>query len=247
MLEGKIALVTGAGRGIGSAIAKTLAARGAVVIINYNGSQAAAEAVKSEICAAGGQAACYQCNVSDHDGVKAMIAWIVKTYKRLDIVVNNAGITKDTLMMGMSEADFDSVMNINLKGTFNCIKHACRPMIKQRCGRIVNISSVVGRAGNAGQANYAASKAGIIGLTMSAAKELGSRGITVNAVAPGFVKTEMTDVLSADVKAAIEKSIPLGYLGETKDIAEAVAFLVSDEARYITGQTLSVDGGMYMG
>lgn len=247
MLEGKIALVTGAGRGIGSAIAKTLAARGAVVIINYNGSQAAAEAVKSEICAAGGQAACYQCNVSDHDCVKDMIAWIVKTYKRLDIVVNNAGITKDTLMMGMSEADFDSVMNINLKGTFNCIKHACRPMIKQRCGRIVNISSVVGRAGNAGQANYAASKAGIIGLTMSAAKELGSRGITVNAVAPGFVKTEMTDVLSADVKAAIEKSIPLGYLGETKDIAEAVAFLVSDEARYITGQTLSVDGGMYMG
>ncbi len=247
MLEGKIALVTGASRGIGSAIAKTLAARGAVVIINYNGSKDAANEVKAEICAAGGQAECYQCNVSDHDGVKAMIAWIVKTYKRLDIVVNNAGITKDTLMMGMSEADFDSVMDINLKGTFNCIKHACRPMLKQRSGRIVNLSSVVGRAGNAGQANYAASKAGIIGLTMSAARELGSRGITVNAVAPGFVKTEMTDVLSDDVKAAIEKSIPLGYLGETKDIAEAVAFLVSDEARYITGQTISVDGGMYMG
>lgn len=149
--------------------------------------------------------------------------------------------------MGMSEADFDSVININLKGTFNCIKHAVRPMLKQRSGRIVNISSVVGRAGNAGQANYAASKAGVIGLTMSAAKELGSRGITVNAVAPGFIATEMTDALTEDQKAAILKNIPLQTLGTTKDVADTVAFLVSDEARYITGQTISVDGGLYMG
>lgn len=247
MLDGKVALVTGASRGIGREIARTLSDRGATVIINYNGSEAAAQAVREEILTAGHSAQCYQCNVADHDGVKAMIAWIVKTYQRLDIVVNNAGITKDTLMMAMSEADFDAVMDINLKGTFNCIKHACRPMLKQRSGRIVNLSSVVGRAGNAGQANYAASKAGILGLTMSAAKELGSRGITVNAIAPGFIRTEMTDVLSEDVKAAIEKSIPLGYLGETRDVAEAVAFLVSDEARYITGQILSVDGGMFMG
>lgn len=247
MLTGKIALVTGAGRGIGREIAKTLAGLGAFVVINYNGSEAAAKAVEAEIVENGGQACCYQCNVADHDKVKEMITFIVKTYKRLDIVVNNAGITKDTLMMAMSEDDFDAVIDVNLKGAFNCIKHAARPMLKQRSGRIVNISSVVGRAGNAGQANYAASKAGIIGLTMSAAKELGSRGITVNAVAPGFIETEMTDVLSEDVKAAIIKNIPLQTLGSTKDVANAVAFLVSDEARYITGQTISVDGGMYMG
>ena len=247
MLTGKIALITGAGRGIGREIAKTLAAQGAMVVINYNGSEAAARAAEKEIIDAGGQACIYQCNVADHDAVKAMITWIVKTYKRLDILVNNAGITKDTLMMAMSESDFDAVINTNLKGTFNCIKHAARPMLKQRSGRIVNISSVVGRAGNAGQANYAASKAGVIGLTMSAAKELGSRGITVNAVAPGFIETEMTDVLSEDVKAALIQAIPLQALGNTKDVANAVAFLVSDEARYITGQTLSVDGGMYMG
>lgn len=247
MLTGKIALVTGASRGIGRQIAKTLAGQGAHVIINYNGSEEAAKAVEAEIIQAKGTASCYQCNVADHDKVKEMMTWIIKTYKRLDIVVNNAGITKDTLLMAMSESDFDSVLDINLKGTFNCIKHASRPMLKQRSGRIVNISSVVGRAGNAGQSNYAASKAGIIGLTMSAAKELGSRGITVNAVAPGFIETEMTDVLSEDVKSAIIKAIPLQTLGNTQDVANTVAFLVSDEARYITGQTISVDGGMYMG
>lgn len=247
MLEGKIALVTGASRGIGKEIAKTLAGQKAAVIINYNGSGAAARAVKEEICEDGGSAEVYGCNVADHDSVKAMVAWIVKNFGRLDILVNNAGITKDTLMMGMSEADFDAVINTNLKGTFNCIKHASRLMLKQRSGRIVNLSSVVGRVGNAGQANYAASKAGIIGLTMSAARELASRGITVNAVAPGFVRTEMTDRLSDEQKNAIQKCIPLGCFGETKDIAAAVVFLVSDEARYITGQTLSVDGGMYMG
>lgn len=247
MLTGKIALVTGAGRGIGREIAKTLASQGAFVVVNYNGSEAAAKAVEEEIQAAGGSACCYQCSVADHDKVKEMITWIVKTYKRLDILVNNAGITKDTLLMAMGEGDFDAVINTNLKGTFNCIKHAARPMLKQRSGRIVNISSVVGRAGNAGQANYAASKAGVIGLTMSAAKELASRGITVNAVAPGFIETEMTDVLSDEIKSALIKAIPLQTLGTTKDVANAVAFLVSDEARYITGQTLSVDGGMYMG
>lgn len=247
MLTQKVALVTGAGRGIGKAIAKKLAGLGAFVIINYNGSEAAAKAVEEEIKSAGGNACVYQCNVADHDQVKEMMSWIVKTYKRIDIVVNNAGITKDTLLMAMSENDFDCVIDTNLKGAFNCMKHAARPMMKQRYGRIVNISSVVGRAGNAGQANYAASKAGIIGLTMSAAKELASRGITVNAVAPGFISTEMTDVLSEDVKAAILKSIPMQTLGCTEDVANAVAFLVSDEARYITGQTLSVDGGMYMG
>lgn len=247
MLSEKVALVTGASRGIGREIAKTLAGLGAVVIVNYNGSAAAAQEVVDEIAQEGGVAASYQCNVADHDKVKEMITWIVKTYKHLDIVVNNAGITKDTLMMAMSEKDFDSVIDINLKGTFNCIKHASRPMIKQRSGRIVNISSVVGRAGNAGQANYAASKAGVIGLTMSAAKELGSRGITVNAVAPGFIATEMTDVLKEEQKEALLKNIPLQKLGTTKDVANAVAFLVSDEARYITGQTISVDGGLYMG
>lgn len=247
MLTGKVALVTGASRGIGRQIAKTLAGLGATVIINYNGSADAAAKVQEEITGEGGAAACYQCNVADHDQVKEMVTWIVKTYKSLDILVNNAGITKDTLMMAMSEDDFDSVVNINLKGTFNCIKHASRQMLRQKSGRIVNISSVVGRAGNAGQANYAASKAGVIGLTMSAAKELGSRGITVNAVAPGFIATEMTDILSDKQKEMILKNIPLQTLGSTQDVANAVAFLVSEEARYITGQTLSVDGGLYMG
>ena len=242
MLTEKIALVTGASRGIGREIAKTLAGLGATVIINYNGSEASANAVLEEITRAGGSGACYQCNVADHDKVKEMITWIVKTYKRLDIVVNNAGITKDTLMMGMSEADFDSVININLKGTFNCIKHAVRPMLKQRSGRIVNISSVVGRAGNAGQANYAASKAGVIGLTMSAAKELGSRGITVNAVAPGVTRTDMVAALPEELIAPIAAGIPLGRVAEPEDIANAFLFLASDMASYITGAVLPVDG-----
>lgn len=247
MLTGKVALVTGASRGIGCAVAKKLAGQGAFVIVNYHGSKAAAEAVVEDILNVGGRAVSYGCNVADHGAVKAMMAWVIENYKRIDILVNNAGITRDTLLMGMSEADFDAVMDTNLKGTFNCIKHVARPMIKQRSGRIINLSSVVGRMGNAGQANYAASKAGVIGLTMSAARELASRHITVNAVAPGFIQTDMTAVLSEDIKTSMCRMIPLGFMGEPEDIAEAVVFLASDEARYITGQTISVDGGMYMG
>lgn len=246
-LENRVALVTGASRGIGREIALTLAQAGAIVVVNYNGSKEAAESVVAEIEANGGKAMVYQCNVGDFNASKTMIDTVIKTYGHLDILVNNAGITKDNLMMRMSEADFDAVIDSNLKGTFNCIKHVSRQMLKQRSGRIINMSSVVGRAGNAGQINYSASKAGIIGLTMSAAKELASRHITVNAVAPGFIQTEMTAAMTDDAKAAVSKMIPMGMLGETKDIANLVLFLASDQARYITGQTISVDGGMFMG
>ena len=247
MLKGKIALVTGGGRGIGKAIAMALAAEGAMVIVNYNGSRAAAEAVVDEITASGGSARAYQCDVSSYNDTKMMIDDIIKNDGALDILVNNAGIAKDNLMMRLSEADFNSVVDINLKGTFNCIKHVSRQMLKQKSGRIINLSSIVGRVGNAGQINYAASKAGIIGMTMSAAKELGSRGITVNAIAPGFIQTEMTEVLDESVKKQFIDSIPLRKLGETKDIADLAVYLASEKGRYITGQTISVDGGMYMG
>jgi 3-oxoacyl-[acyl-carrier protein] reductase len=244
MLTGKNALVTGAGRGIGKAIALELAASGAFVIVNYNGSKDAAEQVVAEIKAAGGDAVSYQCNVSDFDACKNMIDELIKTYKHIDILVNNAGITRDDLLMRMKEEDFDAVINTNLKGTFNTIRHMSRYFLKQRAGKIINISSVVGITGNAGQANYAASKAGVIGLTKSVARELASRGINVNAVAPGFVETEMTDVLADSVKEELLKQIPLGKVGQTQDIAKAVAFLASPAADYITGQVLSVDGGM---
>lgn len=247
MLEGKVALVTGASRGIGRQIALTFGKAGAKVIVNYNGSEAAAQAVADEIIAGGGSAEIYQCNVADFSASKTMIDTIIKENGHLDILVNNAGITKDGLMMRMSEADFDAVIDINLKGTFNCIKHVSRQMLKQRGGRIINMASVVGRSGNAGQINYAASKAGVIGMTMSAAKELASRGVTVNAIAPGFIQTEMTDVLSDDVKKSIAAVIPMGTLGTTEDVADLALFLASDAAKYITGQTISVDGGMYMG
>ena len=246
MLTGKIAVVTGASRGIGKEIAKTLAAKGAIVVVNYNGSAAKAEETVKEIEALGGKAEALQCNVSEYDKAAEMMEYVVKTYGRVDILVNNAGITRDNLLMKMSEEDFDAVLNTNLKGAFNCIKHISRQMLKQKSGHIVNISSVSGVMGNAGQANYCASKAGIIGLTKSVARELGSRGITSNAVAPGFIRTEMTDVLPEDVKKAMGEQIPLKHFGETKDIAEAVAFLASDEAAYITGQVLHVDGGMAM-
>lgn len=187
-----------------------------------------------------------QCNVSDFNSSKEMLDGIVAKYGRLDILVNNAGITRDNLVMKMSEEDFDAVIQTNLKGVFNCTRHIARQMLKQKSGRIINISSVSGVLGNAGQANYCAAKAGVIGLTKSAAKELASRGITVNAVAPGFIKTEMTDVLKDDIKKAIMENIPMKAFGETEDIANAVAFLASEEARYITGQVISVDGGMAM-
>ena len=243
MLEGKIALVTGASRGIGRQIALTLGAKGAAVIVNYNGSAAKAEDVVNEIKAAGGKAEAVQCNVAEFESCGSMLAEVVEKYGRLDILVNNAGITRDNLLMKMSEEDFDAVISTNLKGVFNCIKHISRQMLKQRAGRIINISSVSGVLGNAGQANYCAAKAGVIGLTKSAARELASRGITVNAVAPGFI---VTDMLSDSVKASIIEQIPMKKLGETADIAEAVAFLASDEAKYITGQVLSIDGGMAM-
>lgn len=245
-LTGKIALVTGASRGIGRQIAVTLAGYGATVIVNYNGSQAKAEEVVKEIEENGGHAEAIQCNVAEFDKAKELIDGVVKTHGRLDILVNNAGITRDNLIMKMSEEDFDAVVSTNLKGAFNCVKHVARQMLKQKSGRIINISSVSGVMGNAGQANYCASKAGVIGLTKSVARELGSRGITSNAVAPGFIETEMTAVLSEDVKKAMGEQIPLKRFGQTKDIAETVAFLASDNAGYITGQVIQVDGGMAM-
>lgn len=246
MLEGKIAVVTGASRGIGKAIAKKLASQGAAVVVNYNGSACKAEEVKAEIESAGGKADTMQCNVADFDACEQFIKDIVEKYGRIDILVNNAGITRDGLMMRMSEADFADVIDTNLKGTFHCIRFASRQMMKQRSGRIINMSSVVGIAGNAGQVNYSASKAGVIGMTKSAAKELASRGITVNAIAPGFIETDMTSVLSDKVKEATLAQIPLARLGQGEDIAAAAAFLASDEASYITGQVLNVDGGMQM-
>ena len=244
MLTGKNALVTGAGRGIGKAIALELAANGAFVIVNYNGSQAAAEQTVGEIREAGGAAVAYQCNISDFEACKGMIDALIKEYKHIDILVNNAGITRDDLLMRMKEEDFDAVINTNLKGTFNTIRHMSRYFLKQRSGKIVNISSVSGILGNAGQSNYSASKAGGIGLTKAVARELASRGINVNAVAPGFVETEMTEVLSDSVKEGLLAQIPLGRTGQAEDIAKAVAFLASPAADYITGQVLPVDGGM---
>lgn len=244
MLNGKIAVVTGASRGIGKAIAMKFAQLGATVVINYNGSAQKAEEVKQSITADGGRAVIMQCNVADYDACEAFFKDVINQFGRIDILVNNAGITKDGLIMRMSEEDFTSVVDVNLKGTFYCIRFASRQMMKQRSGRIINMSSVVGISGNAGQINYAASKAGVIGMTKSAAKELASRGITVNAIAPGYIETDMTNVLSDKVKEETMKQIPLGRLGQTGDIAAAAAFLASDEAGYITGQVLAVDGGM---
>ena len=246
MLKNKIALITGAGRGIGRAIAIALAKEGAEVVINYNGSEERAKEVKQTIEENGGKASVYKCNVSDFAACEAMIKDIVKEYGHLDILVNNAGITKDGLLMKMSEEDFDKVLDTNLKGTFHTIRAALRQMIRQRSGRIINMASVVGVSGNAGQANYAASKAGVIGLTKTAAREVASRGITVNAVAPGFIETDMTEVLPEKIKEASAAQIPLGKFGKAEDVANAVAFLASEDAGYITGQVLHVDGGMVM-
>lgn len=246
MLDGKVAVVTGAGRGIGRAIAIKLASQGATVIVNYNGSEEKALEVVKEIEAKGGAAEAMKCNVSNYESAGAFFDSIIKKFGKLDILVNNAGITRDNLLMKMSEEEFDAVINTNLKGVFNCMKHVSRQMIKQRGGRIINISSVSGVLGNAGQANYSAAKAGVIGITKSFAREASSRGITVNAVAPGFIKTDMTEVLSESVKTATLDQIPMKQFGTAEDVAGAVAFLASEEAGYITGQVLCIDGGMAM-
>jgi 3-oxoacyl-[acyl-carrier protein] reductase len=244
MLENKVAIVTGASRGIGKAIAMTLAHYGASVIVNYCGSKEKAEAVVDEIKNHGGNAIAYQADVMDSEAVKLMFADVVKQFGKVDILVNNAGITKDNLILKMTEEEFDAVINTNILGTFHCLKQASRIMLKQKGGRIINISSIFGILGNAGQINYCASKAGIIGMTKSLARELGSRGITVNAIAPGFIKTDMTDVLSDELKEKAIERIALKRIGEVGDIAETAAFLASDKASYITGQTIQVDGGM---
>lgn len=245
-MEKRIAVVTGAARGIGRAIAQKLARDGYLVVINYNGSLAQAEQTKSEIESEGGEACLYQCDVSDFKACGELITGVFRKFGRLDVLVNNAGITRDGLMMAMKEEDFDRVLEVNLKGTFNCMRHAARHMLRQRSGRIINMASVVGISGNGGQANYAASKAGVIGLTKTAARELASRGITVNAVAPGFIDTDMTAALSDKVKEGAAEMIPMGHFGKPEDVAEAVAFFASDAAGYITGQVLCVDGGMAM-
>ena len=244
--ENKIVLVTGAGRGIGASIAKRFASEGAEVIVNYSGNDEAAQKTVDEITATGGQAQKYKCSVNDSESVKVMIDEIIKKFGKIDILVNNAGITKDGLMLRMTDEDFDRVIDVNLKGTFNCTKYVSKYMLKQKSGKIINISSVVGLSGNAGQVNYSASKAGIIGITKSAAKELSSRGITVNAVAPGYVDTDMTKVLSDNIRNEILKNIPLQRMGNVEDISNCVAFLASEDASYITGQVISVDGGMHI-
>lgn len=246
MFEGKVALVTGAGKGIGKEIALELARGGAKCVINYASSAAGAESVAEEIRAMGSEAMTYKCDVSDADAVQKMVTDVMEQYGRIDILVNNAGITKDGLMLKMTEADFMAVLDINLKGAFNCMKAVTKPMMKQRYGRIINITSIVGIIGNAGQVNYAASKAGLIGMTKSAARELASRNITVNAVAPGFIETDMTDVLPDSVKEQLLAQIPMKKLGQTGDIANAVCFLADEKASYITGQVLQVNGGMAM-
>ena len=245
-LEGKVAVVTGASRGIGRAIALKLADDGAKVVVNYSGSQAKAEEVVARIQENGGEAIAVQASVSQSEEVTALIDTAVKTFGSLDILVNNAGITRDNLLMRMKEDEWDDVLNTNLKGVFLCTKAVTRQMMKQRAGRIINISSIVGVAGNAGQANYVAAKAGVIGLTKTTAKELASRNILVNAIAPGFIETEMTDQLPEKLKQGMLTQIPLAKLGQPEDIAKAVAFLASDDANYMTGQTLHIDGGMVM-
>jgi 3-oxoacyl-[acyl-carrier protein] reductase len=243
-LSNRVALVTGASRGIGRAIATTLAAAGASVVVNYRSNTAAAEETVAALQAAGGSAHAVQADVSIGSDVEKLFATTLEHYERLDILVNNAGITRDTLLLRMKEEDFDDVLHTNLRGVYLCTRAALRTMSRQRSGRIINISSVVGLIGNAGQANYAAAKAGIIGFTKATAREIGSRNITVNAIAPGFIETEMTGDLSNE--QAILTTIPLGRFGQPEDVAGLVCFLASDAGSYITGQTFGVDGGMVM-
>ncbi|MEO2075014.1 MAG: 3-oxoacyl-[acyl-carrier-protein] reductase [Bacillus sp. (in: firmicutes)] len=245
-LAGKAALVTGASRGIGREIALELARQGANVAVNFSGSEAKANEVVDEIKALGRDALAIKCDVSNTEEVTEMVKATIDRFGKLDILINNAGITRDNLLMRMKEEEWDDVINTNLKGVFLCTKAVTRQMMKQRVGRIINIASVVGVSGNPGQANYVAAKAGVIGLTKTTAKELASRNITVNAVAPGFITTDMTDKLSEEVKAEMLKQIPLARLGEAKDIAKITAFIASDDSSYITGQTFHVNGGMVM-
>ena len=242
---GKTAVVTGGSRGIGRAICEELARGGANVVLCYAGRAEAAQETVTACKDLGAKTLAVQCNVADEAQVKALMDAAVKEFGRIDILVNNAGVTRDGLVMMMKEADFDAVIDTNLKGTFLCMKAVSRIMMKQRYGRIVNLSSVVGLRGNAGQVNYAASKAGVVGMTKSLAKELASRGVTVNAVAPGFIETDMTASLSDEVRAEYAKAIPLKRMGTAQEVADAVAFLASDKASYITGQVLAVNGGMY--
>lgn len=244
--EGKTVIVTGGSRGIGRAIALDFAKSGANVVVNYNRNAEKAEDVVKEIEAIGPKGLAVQCNVSKQEDVDALLKATVDTFGTVDFLVNNAGITKDTLILRMKENDWDAVLDTNLKGTFMTTKVIGKYMLKKKSGRIVNITSVVGLMGNAGQSNYAASKAGVVGFTKSIAKEFASRGLTVNAVAPGFIESDMTDVLSDDVKEMYSKAIPLGKMGKPEDVANAVKFLCSDMSKYITGQVIQVDGGMLM-
>ena len=243
-LAGKVALVTGGGRGIGKAIALELAQQGATVLINYNGSESCATETVDAIKELGVEAKAYKCNVADYQGCEEMISNVLGDFGKVDILVNNAGITRDNLIMRMTEAEYDDVINTNLKGTFNTIKHLSKNFLKLRGGKIINISSVSGVLGNAGQANYSASKAGVIGLTKSVARELSKRNVCVNAVAPGFIETEMTEKLPEQTLEAAKDSIPLGRMGKPEDVAAVVAFLAGSNADYITGQVICVDGGM---
>lgn len=245
-LTGKTAIITGASRGIGAEIAKRFAKAGAKIVVNYSGSQQKAEAVVESIKQNGGEAIAVKANVADSEAVKAMVEETMAVFGSVDILVNNAGITRDNLMMRMKDDEWDDVINTNLKGVFVCTKAVTRQMMKQRSGRIVNIASIVGVMGNAGQANYVASKAGVIGLTKTTARELASRGITANAVAPGFITTDMTEGLNDDIQKTMMAQIPLGRFGKPEEVAKAALFLASDEASYMTGQTLHLDGGMVM-
>ncbi len=245
-LQGKIAVVTGGARGIGRAIALRFAREGATVMIHYRGQKAKAEEVRTEITHAGGRAEIFAGDIADPESCRFFIAQVLNVFGRIDILVNNAGITRDSLLMKMSDEDFDAVLDTNLKGAFYTTRAVIRPMLRQRSGRIINMASVVGVSGNAGQANYAASKAGIIGLTKAAAREAASRGVTVNAIAPGFIATDMTTALPDKIKERMRADIPLGYFGEPNAVAAAAAFLASEDAAYITGQVLHVDGGMVM-